>query len=58
MSRSNTEEIIGILWFILSLMLFDRGYGGLGRITLFMGIFATVCSIVFAYMQRRNVDRI
>lgn len=48
MTASRTEEIIAILWFILSLMLFDRGYLVLGKIAFGWGVFATVCSIVLA----------
>lgn len=48
MSKSNCEEIIAILWFILSLMLIDRDYIVLGKIAFGLGVFATLCSGVLA----------
>lgn len=48
MNKSNCEEIIGILWIILSLMLFDRGCVVLAKIALCMGIFAELCAIWYA----------
>lgn len=48
MNKSNCEEIIAILWFILSLMLSDREYIVLGGIAFGMGVFAILCSIIVA----------
>lgn len=48
MNKSNAEEIIAILWFILSLMLLDRDYIILGKTAFGLGLFAMLCSIVMA----------
>lgn len=48
MSKSNIEEIIAILWFILSLMLIDRNYIFWGKVAFSLGLFATFCSIIVA----------
>jgi len=53
MSKNNCEEIIGILWFILSLMLFNSNYIILGTVALCPGIFAMLCSLVFAFQYNR-----
>ena len=53
MSKSNCEEIIGILWFILCLILFDKGYMVLGKIAFGLGVFAMSCSIVLALRKAR-----
>lgn len=63
MSKSRLEEIIAILWFILSLMLIDRGYLVFGKIACGLGVLATVCSFVFGvqaakdYAQKRKLRR-
>ncbi len=54
LSKSNVEEIIGILWLILSLMLIDRGYIFLGKIAFCLGLFATLCSIIVAIRNARR----
>lgn len=57
MSKSNCEELIGIIWIILSLMLFDRGYVIWGSTTLGLGLFSQLCAIMLALrkaMKRRN----
>ncbi len=56
MSKSNCEELIGILWIILSLMLFDRGYIDWGKICLFLGIFSECCAIICALRKKALKD--
>ncbi len=51
MSKSKEEEIIGILWMMFSLTLFDRDFIILGIVALCLGIFAIVCSVIFAIMK-------
>lgn len=53
MNRSNVEEIIGVLWLILSAILYQGGaskwqWGP----TLFMGLSSIVFSILFAVIDR------
>lgn len=48
MSKSNCEELIGILWIILSLMLFDRGFVVCGWITFGLGLFGQLCAMWYA----------
>ena len=59
MSKSNCEELIGILWIMLSLMLFDREYINWAWVTLGLGIFCQLCSIVFGLMAaiKKHLER-
>jgi len=54
MSKSNVEELIGILWFILALLLVEQGYKTLSIIALILGIICIICSIVYALIKEKN----
>ena len=51
MSKSNTEELIGILWFILTMLLIQNGIKGWWIVTLICGILCQIAGFVYAFMN-------
>ncbi len=55
--KSYVEETIGCLWFMLCLMLADRGHTKLKYIALLFGIISTLASIIFAILHKIEKER-
>lgn len=52
MSKSNSEELIGILWLILTMLLVQNNISGWWIATLILGIISQIASIVYSIKQR------
>lgn len=50
MSKSNIEELIGLLWLILTVMLYQNGIKHWWIVTLVLGLLCQVAAIVYAWM--------
>ena len=51
-SKSNIEEMIGVLWFILTALLIQNGEKKLWIATLIMGIVSLTASIIYSVLSR------
>lgn len=54
MSRSNIEELIGMLWIIAALLAFSNNYRIWGYVFALKGGFDQLCSICFAIINRES----
>jgi len=53
MSKSKEEEFIGILWLILTILLFQNNIRGWWIATLVLGILCQIFSIILAFQQKK-----
>ncbi len=60
MTKSNSEELIGILWFILAIMLNNTGVKGWWIVALVLGIICMIASIMYAILgkMQRHLDKL